>query len=187
MPPCVSFRSNIMTRIASFAFSIAVACMSTATADDNRQVTEIEIDASIDNVWKAFSTTEGLKSWAAPLADVDFRVGGKWRTNYNAEGKLGDETTIENTILSYDPRRMMSIRPTKFPRGFPFVEAATKTWTVFYFTPVTESRTRVRLVGLGFTDSEQSRQLRSFLDQGNRQSLKQLAKALTKQREDRSK
>lgn len=169
-----------MTRIASFAFSIAVACMSTATADDNRQVTEIEIDASLDNVWKAFSTTEGLKSWAAPLADVDFRVGGKWRTNYNAEGKLGDETTIENTILSYDPRRMMSIRPTKFPRGFPFVEAATKTWTVFYFTPITESRTRVRLVGLGYTDSEQSQQLRAFFAEGNKHSLKQLAHALTK-------
>ena len=35
------------------------------------------IDASIDQVWDAFITTAGLKSWAAPLADVDFKIGGK--------------------------------------------------------------------------------------------------------------
>ena len=92
-----------MPRIALFAFSIAVACISTATAEDNRQVIDIEIDASIDNVWTAFTTTEGLKSWVAPLADIDFRIGGKWRANYNAKGKLGDDGTIEHTILCYDP------------------------------------------------------------------------------------
>jgi len=101
---------------------------------DNRQVTEIEIDASIDNVWKAFSTTEGLKSWAAPLA-----------------------------------------------------AAAKQTWTVFYFTPVTESRTRVRVVGLGYTESEQSQQLRAFFEEGNKHSLKQLAQALTKKQVEKQK
>jgi len=60
------------------------------------------------------------------------------------------------------------------------VAAATKTWTVFYFTPITESRTRVRLVGRGYTDSEQSQQLRAFFAEGNKHSLKQLAHALTK-------
>ena len=182
-----SFSRNVMSRIFSVAFSVAVFSMSTAAADDARQVVEMEIDASLDSVWNAFTTTEGVKSWVAPLADIDFRIGGKWRANYNVKGKLGDDGTIEHTILCYDPKRMMSIRTTKCPKGFPFAAAAKQTWTVFYFTPVTKSRTRVRVVGLGYTDSEQSRQLRSFLDQGNRQSLKQLAKALTKQREDRSK
>ena len=77
-----------------------------APPENARQVLEIEIDASIDQVWDAFTTTAGFKSWAAPLADVDFKIGGKWRANYNPQGKLGDATTIENTILSYDPRRM---------------------------------------------------------------------------------
>tara|TARA_B100000676_G_scaffold279333_1_gene302500 strand:- start:400 stop:570 length:171 start_codon:yes stop_codon:yes gene_type:complete len=48
-----------------------------APPENARQVLEIEIDASIDQVWDAFITTAGLKSWAAPLADVDFKIGGK--------------------------------------------------------------------------------------------------------------
>ena len=167
-----------MIRILSLACSVAAFSATLAVAEDDRQVLEIEIDASIDQVWDAFTTTAGLKSWAAPLADVDFKIGGKWRANYNPQGKLGDATTIENTILSYDPRRMLSIRPTRFPQGFPFVEAARQTWTVFYFSPVTKARTKVRLVGLGYTDNKQSQQLRAFFLQGNKLSLQKLAQAL---------
>ena len=169
-----------MIRILSLACSVVVFSSARAVAEDDRQVLEIEIDASIDQVWDAFTTTAGLKSWAAPLADVDFKIGGKWRANYNPQGKLGDATTIENTILSYDPRRMLSIRPTRFPQGFPFVEAARQTWTVFYFSPVTKARTKVRLVGLGYTDDQQSQQLRAFFLQGNKFSLQKLAQALGK-------
>ena len=167
-----------MIRILSLACSVAAFSAALAVAEDDRQGLEIEIDASIDQVWDAFTTTAGFKSWAAPLADVDFKIGGKWRANYNPQGKLGDATTIENTILSYDPRRMLSIRPTRFPQGFPFVEAARQTWTVFYFSPVTKARTKVRLVGLGYTDDKQSQQLRAFFLQGNKFSLQKLAQAL---------
>ena len=169
-----------MIRISLLACSVTVFSAALAVAEDDRQVLEIEIDASIDQVWDAFTTTAGFKSWAAPLADVDFKIGGKWRANYNPQGKLGDATTIENTILSYDPRRMLSIRPTRFPQGFPFVEAARQTWTVFYFSPVTKARTKVRLVGLGYTDDQQSQQLRAFFLQGNKFSLQKLAQALVK-------
>ena len=81
-----SFSRNVMSRIFSVAFSVAVFSMSTAAADDARQVVEMEIDASLDSVWNAFTTTEGVKSWVAPLADIDFRIGGKWSANYNVKG-----------------------------------------------------------------------------------------------------
>ena len=100
--------------------------------------------------------------WLAPLVEIDFAIGGKIRSNYNPNGKIGDATTIENTILSFDPKRMISLRPTKFPVGFPFVEAAKKEWTVFYFQKISSTRTKVTLVGLGYTDDEQSRKLREF-------------------------
>ena len=66
-----------MIRILSLACSVAAFSATLAVAEDDRQVLEIEIDASIDQVWDAFTTTAGLKSWAAPLADVDFKIGGK--------------------------------------------------------------------------------------------------------------
>ena len=149
-------------------------------AENGREILEVEIDANIDDVWRAFTTTEGLKTWAAPLVEIDFRVGGKWRANYNEAGELGDETTIENTILSYDPKRMLSLKATKFPEGFPFIEAAKNTWSVFYFAAVSESRTKVTVVGLGYTDDEQSQRMRAFFALANKQPLDKLNDVLTK-------
>lgn len=160
----------------------AIASCSPALAQDSREILEVEIDAGIDDVWHAFTTTEGLKSWVTPIAEVDFRVGGKWRTNYNKDGELGDSNTIENTILSYDPKRMISLKATKFPEGFPFMEAAKGTWSVFYFAPVSKSRTRITAVGLGYTDSEQSQKMRSFFASANKYSFDQLSKALARKR-----
>ena len=144
-------------------------------ANDSRVVQNFEIEADLNEVWKAFTTNEGTKLWWAPLVEIDdFAVGGIIRSNYNSKGKIGDATTIENTILSFDPHRMISIRPTKFPAGFPFVEAAKKQWTVFYFQKVSPKRTRITLVGLGYTDDPQSRQLRGFFIAGNKLSIAKL-------------
>ena len=57
----------------SFLLAVMV-LLSTATADDSRQVTEIEIDVGVDEVWRAFTTTAGVKSWVAPVAEIDFKM-----------------------------------------------------------------------------------------------------------------
>ena len=95
-----------------------------------------------------------------------------------ASSAFADETTIENTILSFDPKHMLSLKATGFPKGFPFAEAAKESWTVFYFSAVSESRTKIRVVGLGYTDSEESQKMRSFFKVANKHSLDQLDAAL---------
>ena len=114
----------------------------------------------------------------APLAEIELAVGGKMRANYNAKGEIGDATTIENTILSFYPKRMLSLKVTKVPAGFPFEDAARATWSVFYFAETPSSRTKVTVVGLGYTDEAQSKQMRSFFAAANKQSLDKLAEAL---------
>ena len=162
------------------AFITALFICASTSAQNQRVVDEFEIGASLDDVWNAFTTTDGLKSWVTPLSDIDFRVGGKWRANYNQGGRLGDETTIENTILCYDPKRMLSLKATGFPKGFEFVEAAKETWTVFYFTRVSDVKTKITIVGLGYTNSEQSKKMRAFFKPANKYSMDQLKAALEK-------
>ena len=76
-------------------------------------------------------------------------------------------------------KRMIALKAVTFPEGFAFVEAAQETWTIFYFSPISTSRTKVTVVGLGYTDSEQSQKMRSFFAGANAYSLRQLEKALT--------
>lgn len=152
-----------------------------AERDNHRVVDEYTVEANISEVWHAFTTDKGLQSWVAPLADIDFRVGGKWRANYNPEGQLGDENTIVNTILAYDPQRMLSIKATGFPKGFQFAEVAKDTWSIFYFTPISETSTKITIVGLGYNDSEQSQKMRAFFKPANQYSMDQLKAALEKE------
>ncbi len=143
-----------------------------------REQIEITIAASLEEVWNAFTTDEGVRLWMAPLADIDFRIGGKIRANYNPEGVLGDSGTIENTIICYDPMRLFCFRCTKSPEGFPFAEAIQATWTVAYFRPEAAGGTHLTLVGNGYTDAEDSRQMREFFRAGNMQVFEGLKRAL---------
>jgi hypothetical protein len=47
-------------------------------------------------------------------------------------------------------------------------------WTVLYFEPDGASRTRLRVVGLGFGPDEESQKMRAFFEKGNEFTLKQL-------------
>ncbi|HEU4752699.1 MAG TPA: SRPBCC domain-containing protein [Armatimonadota bacterium] len=138
-----------------------------AAAEQPPLVNEAVIDAPVSEVWKAFTTKEGLESWNVAHAEVDLRVGGLMRTHYSKDGVLGDAGTIENTILAFDPERMFAIRATKTPATFPFKKAMERVWTVVYFEPVGAQRTRVVARGLGYGTDEESQKMREFFDQGN--------------------
>jgi uncharacterized protein YndB with AHSA1/START domain len=139
-------------------------------------VHEAVVDASVYEVWEAFTTKAGMESWMVPHAEIDLRVGGKMLTNYHADGEIGDPNTIENTILSFEPSRMLSIKATKPPADFPYKDAIKDMWSVMYFEEVGPKRTQVRTVGMGYGDDENSQKLRAFFEAGNAWTLQQLKK-----------
>ncbi len=132
------------------------------------------VEAPLTEVWNLWSSSEGLRLWMAPHAEIDLRVGGLMRANYNPEGKLGDSQTIVNTVLSFEPHRMISIKVAKAPEGFPFPNAITQMWSVIYFAAVDENRTAVREVSLGFSADTESQRMREFFDRGNATTMSQL-------------
>jgi uncharacterized protein YndB with AHSA1/START domain len=146
-------------------------------ADDNGPlVHEGIVDASLDETWLAFSTKEGLESWMVPHAEIDLRIGGKLRTHYDPKGEIGDAKTIENTIICYDPQRMLAIKVSKAPEGFPFPNAIKNMWTVIYFEQESRKKTRIREVSLGFGNDEESKKMRQFFERGNALTLQRLQK-----------
>ena len=69
----------------------------------------------------------------------------------------------------------------RYPKGFPFADAAEKSWSIFYFSKLPNSRTKLTIVGLGYTDDEQSQKMRSFFAAANKASIDKLKKALAKE------
>ena len=152
---------------------LAIATASRAQAPDVI-VTDGVVNAPIDEVWKAFTTKEGIEAWMVAKTDIDLRPGGSWRTSYSATSTLDDDTAIQQEILAFDAPRMFSFRTVNPPRTFPFPAAIVKTWTIVYFEPTAEARTRVTIRMLGFSDDAESVRMRAFFEQGNRQTLDEL-------------
>lgn len=138
-------------------------------------VIEGEINAPVSEVWKIFSTAEGFKKFGVAKCDLDLRIGGLIRSHYNPNGVLGDDQTIVNEILAYEPERMMAFRIKQPPAQFPFSRAAWEdTWSVATLTDLGDGRTHLRLTGLGYTSDEESQAMRKFFDAGNRWTIQVL-------------
>jgi uncharacterized protein YndB with AHSA1/START domain len=147
-----------------------------ASADSDTLVTEAIINAPVTEVWRLFTTQDGMESWMVAHAEIELKVGGLMRTHYDPNGVLGDPKTIVNQILSFEPERMLSIKVYKPPDDFPLPESVKDMWTVIYFQPLEPGMTNVRIIGLGFGDDPDSQKPREFFRKGNASTLEQLQK-----------
>lgn len=163
-----------MRKFALLAVLVWTALCSRSGAADDRLVTEGIVEAPISEVWAAWTTNKGLESWSVAHAEIDLKVGGKMLTHYDPKGTIGDDDTIENTILCFDPERMFAIKATRPPAKFPFKEAIKSVWTVVYLEEVQPKKTRVRVVSLGYGSDDESKKLRAFFEKGNAYSLQKL-------------
>jgi uncharacterized protein YndB with AHSA1/START domain len=151
-----------------------------APSEEPSFVNEGVVNAPIREVWKVWSTSQGYRVLGVALAEVELRLGGLIRSRYRADGILGDEQTIENEILAYEPPRMIAIRIRKTPANFPFKEAWKHTWTVVTLTPLDGDRTLVRASSLGYGADPESQAMRRFFEHGNEETIKTLAARFAK-------
>jgi len=150
-------------------------------------VTEGTIAAPVEQVWAAFATKEGQESWNVSHAEIEMKVGGKMKTHYDPKGRIGDPNTIENTILCFEPNRMLAIQVANPPINFPYKNAIKNMWTVLHLKmPAPRSRACASSA-LAMVDDEESRKLRAFFDNGNSYTLKKLQEKFVKKVETTAK
>lgn len=141
-------------------------------------VQETVVDGSIDDVWRLFTTREGVESWMVPKARVDCRVGGTIRSTYDPSGSLDGPDAIVIEYLTLLPPRMLSLKTLQSPAGSPFKDALGGAWSVFEFEPLAADRVRVRVTGLGYGTSDEARAARKFFEKANAMTLDRLRSVL---------
>ena len=148
----------------------------------------IDVPANAHDVWGALATSAGYQSWAAPVAHVDFRVGGAIETSYNPKAVVGAKTNIRNLILAIVPERAFVIRNLQAPGKTTF-DAPTfqKTQTAVVLTPLDEQRTRVTLINSGYSAGALWDGVYDFFRTGNAWSLTSLRDRFAKGPTDWSK
>lgn len=151
----------------------AITVSKSRTFDGNHSLThETVVGAPLAEVWSAISSAEGWKSWAVPVA---WTAGPDLiETSYDPAARPGDKSTIRQRLIAQIPGRMLLFSTVKAPDGFPNFATFAKVTSVFELEPIDARRTRVRLTGSGYADTEAGRQLLGFFEQGNKLSLEQL-------------
>jgi uncharacterized protein YndB with AHSA1/START domain len=150
----------------------------TAEADGTSTLDQrVVVNAPLAEVWQALTTSEGWRSWAAPFAVLDFRIGGVIETSYRMDAQAGAPENVRNQVLAYLPQRMFAIRNVQAPPKAPFdVPTFQSLHTVVLLEPVTERSTRVAFVQPGYRSGEPYDTVLKHFRWGNGWTLEQLKK-----------
>ena len=103
----------------------------------------IDIDATLDEVWQALTTGEGIARWFAPHADVTPGEGGSVSIGWDPKEMWS------TPITAWEPLRRMQTASEMPSKDGRMVRLA-----IDYHLDVQDGRVRVRLVHSGFDDSE---------------------------------
>ncbi len=166
-------------------FAVAFASLASLVRADRVLITEGVIDATPEAVWKLMTTKEGWESCMVPVAEVDFRVGGTIRTNYDPAKGVGGEGTITHHILAYEPGRVLVTR-FDAPPGAKKAILAQQTGCMIRLEPTPDGRTRFIESMSGFGDGPDWDESYAFFKQGNEWTLGEIKKHFAKSASDSS-
>jgi uncharacterized protein YndB with AHSA1/START domain len=110
----------------------------------------ITIDAPVGKIWQLLTSGEGWKSWAVPVAWVEFGIGGMVETSYTATAVRGQPGNIKNAIVAYVPEQLLVLRNVQAPPNFEDAEDFGKTVTAINLRAISKNRSQVELDGVGF-------------------------------------
>ncbi|MEJ2448736.1 MAG: SRPBCC domain-containing protein [Anaerolineales bacterium] len=111
---------------------------------------EVQISAPLSEVWKAWTTEQGAKSFFAPECQIELHVGGAYEMYFDPEASRGERGGEGLTILAIQEERMLSFT-WNAPPTLPAIRGQL-THITLRFQELEEGRTALSLVHDGWGD-----------------------------------
>lgn len=70
---------------------------------------EIDVPAKVADVWEAWTTEQGIKSFFAPECNVELRSGGPYEILFHPQAEPGDQGGEGMIVLALQERKMLSV------------------------------------------------------------------------------
>jgi uncharacterized protein YndB with AHSA1/START domain len=132
--------------------------MNTASEISSRVIRkEVKVNASIEKVWKIWTTNDGATTFFAPKAKIELTLGGFYELYFDLQAPKDSQGSEGCRVLSFLPVDMLSFE-WNAPPEFPEVRRQQKrkhTWVVLQFYPLVQDQTRVKLTHLGWREGEE--------------------------------
>jgi uncharacterized protein YndB with AHSA1/START domain len=128
----------------------------------NKQIyKEIKVSASLNDVWNAFTTVEGVKTFFAPGGKIELELGGSYEIYFNPPENVGNRGSEGCNIHSFIPERMLSFTWSA-PPEFPNVRRE-RTWVVLEFEDLGNT-ILVKLTHLGWKEGKEWDEVYAYFD-----------------------
>jgi uncharacterized protein YndB with AHSA1/START domain len=114
---------------------------------------EIIVNASVREVWEAWTTAEGAVTFFAPAANIELSIGGSYELLFDLDAPEGSRGGEGLKILSFLPEEMLSFEWNAPPQYHNVRKQ--HTWVVVQFFPCSHNKTKVRLTHLGWRKGEE--------------------------------
>jgi uncharacterized protein YndB with AHSA1/START domain len=114
---------------------------------------EIVLNAPVERVWKAWTTTEGIRSFFAPDCDIDLRVLGKYDILFAPDAPVGLRGAENNLILAIQEGKLLSFT-WDAPPMFPNIRKQ-RTSVVIRLTQLDVNKTKLSLTQSGWGNGEE--------------------------------
>jgi len=162
--------SALLALCGGFACNPAAAQM----AEERRVVKEAVVKAPVAEVWKAWSTSEGITSFFGPGAVVEARPGGLFEVHMNPFAEPGMKGADDMRVLAVQENRMISFTwnaPPHLPEA-----RKQRTVVIVRMQPQGDNETFVRLTHVGWGDGGEWDKTHAYFDRAWGNVLKNLEK-----------
>lgn len=133
-----------------------------AEPTDRAITKEVVVSASLDDVWNAWTTTDGVKSFFSPDAKVELKIGGPYEIYFDSSAPYGLRGSEFCRVLSYLPKKMLSFEWNAPPS---FAELRdTHTIVVLQFESLPENQVKVTLTHHGWGKKESWQKVYEYFD-----------------------
>lgn len=133
------------------------------------------VPAPAAEVWKAFSTAEGLKTWIAPVVSIDLRVGGVISTHYTKTATIGSPGTINLPIINYLEGEMLTLKVNLNENFTAKARAEDKNLQeIIQIIPASSNSTRVVSSMIGWGTGKEWDDTYKFFSRGNAWTYREL-------------
>lgn len=80
--------------------------------ESGEEVLRLEVILPINNssAWQLFTTDLKLKTWLAPVVQIELKTGGYILTNYDSSKKLSDKSSINSKIINFITNEMLTLK-----------------------------------------------------------------------------
>jgi uncharacterized protein YndB with AHSA1/START domain len=113
---------------------------------------EIVVAAPVGEVWRAWTTSEGVVAFFAPEARIEPRVGGAYELYFMTDAPAGSRGSEGCTVLAIEPERRLAVS-WNFPPSIPAIRDE-RTRVEIELEPVPGAGTRVRMLQTEWREGE---------------------------------